>query len=81
HTLIDALLSPLRMRTCDGEHNQDFATNAPTAERIRLDGARVSKTLVSLFLSQRVAIPQGNCNSSSIVWEKVINPDETYHAS
>jgi hypothetical protein len=44
------------------------------------DDARVFKGLVSL-LSPSVAIPEGNCNSSSNVWEKLINPDETRHAS
>jgi hypothetical protein len=28
-------------------------------------------------LSPRVVIPVGNCNSSSNVWEKLINPNET----
>ncbi|MEY2602934.1 MAG: hypothetical protein QOH31_699 [Verrucomicrobiota bacterium] len=67
------------MTTCDKESATSLCNDAPAAERILHDDARVFKGLVSL-LSPSVAIPEGNCNSSSNVWEKLINPDETRHA-
>jgi len=52
----------------------------PPLNESGLIGARISKSLVS-FLSPSVAIPEGDRNASSNVWEKFINPDETHHVS
>ncbi len=52
----------------------DFKNNASRRERILFNGALVQNADSMLW---QLVIPEGYCNSSINVWERLIDPNET----
>jgi hypothetical protein len=59
--------------------HEDFETTAPAVNEYCL---LVIVSPKAWFLSlAKLVIPEGNCNSSSNVWQKLIGPSEIRHVS